>query len=89
MCKNEGDALGFHMAPRWGWGGVIRSRHLPVGAGNAGFVTRLLRVGAGEAWYIGRPLPVGAGKGGFIVPVGLEVRHTGDTFSKFTRRAMT
>jgi hypothetical protein len=88
MAQTQGDALGFHMAPRWGWGGVVRHaasarwgwggvmrpRRLPVGAGKAGFVTRRLPVGAGEAWFIGRPLSFG-----------LEVRHTGGTIYKFTR----
>ena len=49
-AHTQGDALGFHMAPRWGWEGRVRPRRLPVG---------------------------------------LEVRHTGGTFSKLTRRAMT
>jgi hypothetical protein len=34
-AQTQGDALGFHMAPRWGWEGVVRSRRLPVGAGKA------------------------------------------------------
>jgi hypothetical protein len=44
-AQTQGDALGFHMAPRWGWEGVVRSRRLPVGAGKAWFVTRRLPVG--------------------------------------------
>ena len=34
-AQTQGDALGFHMAPRWGWEGVIRPRRLPVGAEQA------------------------------------------------------
>ena len=28
---SQGDALGFHRTPRWGWEGVVRSWRLPVG----------------------------------------------------------
>jgi hypothetical protein len=80
MAQTQGDALGFHMAPRWGWGGVVRHaasarwgwggvmrpRRLPVGAGKAWFVTRRLPVGAGKAWFVTRRLPVGAGEAWFI-----------------------
>jgi hypothetical protein len=73
---------------RWGWGGVMRPRRLPVGAGKAWFVTRRLPVGAGKAWFVTRRLPVGAGEAWFIgrpLSFGLEVRHTGGTIYKFTR----
>ena len=91
-AHTQGDALGFHRtprwgwegvvrltaSPRWGWEGVVRSRRLPVGAGKAGFVHGVCLVGAGKAWFVTRRLPVG-----------LEARHTDGPFSKFTRRAMT
>jgi hypothetical protein len=65
-AQTQGDALGFHIAPRWGWEGRVRPQRLPVGAGKAWFVTRRLPVGAGKAWFVTRPLPVGAGKAWFV-----------------------
>ena len=91
--QTQGDALGFHRtprwgwegrvrdaaSPRWGWGGVVRhAAFCPLGLGRRGSSRGFLPVGAGKAWFVMRRLPVG-----------LEVRHTGGTFSKFTRRAMT
>jgi hypothetical protein len=51
-------------SPRWGWGGVMRPRRLPVGAGKAWFVTRRLPVGAGEAWFVHGVCPLGLGRRG-------------------------
>ena len=73
--QTQGDALGFHRTPRWGWEGRVR---------HAAFCP----VGAGEAWFVMRPLSVGAGEGGFIgrrLPFGLEACHTGGTISELTR----
>ena len=74
MAQTQGDALGFHMAPRWGWGGVVRHAASPRWGWGGVVRPRRLPVGAGEAWFIGRPLSFG-----------LEVRHTGGTIYKFTR----
>jgi hypothetical protein len=29
-AQTQGDALGFHMAPRWGWEGVVRHAASPL-----------------------------------------------------------
>jgi hypothetical protein len=65
-------------SPRWGWGGVVR--HAASARWGWGGV---VRHAASARW----------GWGGVVrsrrLPVGLEVRPTCGTFSKFTRRAMT
>ena len=45
-AQTQGDALGFHRTPRWGWGGVVRH-------------AASLRWGAGKGGFIGRRLPFG------------------------------
>ena len=62
--QTQGDALGFHMAPRWGWKGRVRCMGSSRGAGTAWFVSWLLPVVAGKAWFVARTLPVGLGRQG-------------------------
>jgi hypothetical protein len=44
-AQTQGDALGFRIAPRWGWKGRVRLTASSRGAGKARFVTRPLFFG--------------------------------------------
>ena len=74
-AQNQGDALGFHRRPRWGWEDRVRHADSPRwGWGGVVCHAASLRWGAGKGGFIGRPLPFG-----------LEARHTGGTISELTR----
>ena len=75
MAQTQGDALGFHRSPRWGWEGAVRRAVSPCWGWDG-----VVRCAASLRW----------GWDGVVrraaVPCGLEARHTDGTFSELTRR---
>ena len=75
--QTQGDALGFHRTPRWGWEGRVRDAASPRWGwggvvrdaasalwGWEGVIRHaaFCPVGGGEAWFVTRRLPFGAGR---------------------------